>query len=459
MLSGQLPSRIGAYDNAAEFPASIPTFLHYLRILGYHTALSGKMHFVGPDQLHGYEERLTTDIYPSDFGWTPDWSRSGPPLAPSGMSMRSVVESGVCKRSLQLDYDEAVTNSAIQKIFDLARDPERHPFFFTVSLTHPHNPFIISKRYWDIYAHDSIDMPSVGNIPYEDRDEHSKRLYYLFRQDEHLVTDENVRSARHAYYGMISYVDDKIGMLLDALDDSGLAGHTVVIFVADHGEMLGERGLWYKFCLFEPACRIPFIICPPWDVGVESDQVVSLLDLFPTVLDLAGDGKVRPVDMNVQGQSVFDHFAGSSTGAPKKVACEFMAEGSTAPCVMLRDGRFKYIYSETDHGQLFDLKNDPYEQRNLSGEESHTEVEREFLANIDRDWNLAQLRSDIIQSQQRRLAVQRALHTGMRNPWDFQPFTDASQVYVRSGKSPTEVKGRARLPYIDPRPPDYLRAK
>ena len=76
-MSGQLPSRTGVYDNAAEFPSSVPTFAHHLRRLGYRTTLSGKMHFVGPDQLHGFEERLTTDIYPADFGWTPDWTKPG----------------------------------------------------------------------------------------------------------------------------------------------------------------------------------------------------------------------------------------------------------------------------------------------------------------------------------------------------------------------------------------------
>ena len=73
MMSGQLPSAIGAYDNAAEFGADVPTFAHYLRAAGYQTYLSGKMHFCGPDQLHGFEQRLTTDIYPADYGWTPNW--------------------------------------------------------------------------------------------------------------------------------------------------------------------------------------------------------------------------------------------------------------------------------------------------------------------------------------------------------------------------------------------------
>ena len=146
MMAGQLPSRIGAYDNAAEFPATVPTFAHYLRALGYTTCLSGKMHFVGPDQLHGFEERLTTDIYPSDFGWTPDWSRGDRQLPPSGMSMRSVVEAGRCRRSLQIDYDEDVGFQAVRKIYDYARDPDGKPFFLAASFTHPHNPFFSPRH-------------------------------------------------------------------------------------------------------------------------------------------------------------------------------------------------------------------------------------------------------------------------------------------------------------------------
>ena len=87
LLSGRLPHAIEAYDNGSEFPASIPTMAHYLRQAGYRTTLCGKMHFVGPDQLHGYEERLTTDIYPADFAWTPDWLK-GPAYRPTGAACR-----------------------------------------------------------------------------------------------------------------------------------------------------------------------------------------------------------------------------------------------------------------------------------------------------------------------------------------------------------------------------------
>src|SRR5215210_5711497 len=133
LMSGQLPSRIGAYDNAAEFPAAIPTFAHYLRAAGYRTILCGKMHFVGPDQLHGFEERLTTDIYPSDFGWTPDWTKPHERIDWWYHNLSSVTEAGVAEMTNQIEYDDEVAHFARQRIFDFARSGDARPFCLTVS--------------------------------------------------------------------------------------------------------------------------------------------------------------------------------------------------------------------------------------------------------------------------------------------------------------------------------------
>jgi len=131
LLSGQLPSRIGAFDNACEFRADTPTFAHHLRLGGYRTITAGKMHFVGPDQLHGFEERLTTDIYPADFSWTPDWTR--PQERPTWYhSMTSVTTAGPCVRTNQIDFDEEVVFAARRKLFDIARASDPRPFFLMV---------------------------------------------------------------------------------------------------------------------------------------------------------------------------------------------------------------------------------------------------------------------------------------------------------------------------------------
>ncbi len=145
MLAGRLPSRIGAYDNASELPASALTIAHGLRAQGYRTALCGKMHFVGPDQLHGFEERLTTDIYPVDFGWTPDWDRPEERIDWWYHNMQSVRQAGIAEATNQLDFDDEVAFQAIRFLQDHARADDPRPFFLTVSFTHPHDPYAIRE--------------------------------------------------------------------------------------------------------------------------------------------------------------------------------------------------------------------------------------------------------------------------------------------------------------------------
>src|SRR5579862_2953493 len=200
-MSGRLPSKIGAYDNAAEFAAQVPTFAHYLRLAGYRTILSGKMHFCGADQLHGFEERLTTDIYPADFGWTPDWLNFD--QRPSWYhSMESVTQAGVCARTNQIDFDDEVVFRARRQLFDMARGTDPRPFCMVVSMTHPHDPFAITREYWDRYRDADIDMPRVRLAP-EQLDPHSQRLRHVCGMDAQPVSEAQVRAARHAYYGAV----------------------------------------------------------------------------------------------------------------------------------------------------------------------------------------------------------------------------------------------------------------
>ena len=154
LAAGQLPSRTRVYDNAAEFAAAIPTFAHHLRRAGYYTCLSGKMHFVGPDQLHGFEERLTTDIYPADFGWTPDYRKPGERIDWWYHNLGSVTGAGVAETTNQLEYDDEVAFFANQKLHQLARESDdagRRPWCLMVSFTHPHDPYVARKRFWDLY--------------------------------------------------------------------------------------------------------------------------------------------------------------------------------------------------------------------------------------------------------------------------------------------------------------------
>ena len=157
----------------------------------------------------------------------------------------SINQAGPCIRSNQLDFDEEVMFKSTRYLYAAARrKPSDRPFCLTVSLTHPHDPYTIHKKYWDRYENQDIPMPDV-NIPDEDQDPHSKRLLHVEGLTEEKPPDEAILRARRAYFGAVSYVDDNVGRILEVLRECGLDENTIVIFSADHGDMLGERGLWY----------------------------------------------------------------------------------------------------------------------------------------------------------------------------------------------------------------------
>ncbi|KGE78801.1 choline-sulfatase [Halomonas salina] len=446
LMAGQLPSRIGGFDNAAELAADTPTYAHYLRDAGYLTALTGKMHFCGPDQLHGFEERLTSDIYPADFGWYVDWEdvESRPSYY---HNMSSVTQAGPCVRSNQLDFDDEVTFRAQRFLYDYARSDQDRPFCLTVSLTHPHDPYTIPQEYWDRYAHDEIDMPRV---PYcrELMDPHSQRLRHVYQCDEDTITDAQIRNARRAYYGAISYVDDQLGKVLTALEESGLAEDTIIVFSGDHGDMLGERGLWYKMSWFEGSARVPMIVHAPGRYAAgRVKQSVSTMDLLPTFAEWGNDGQAPEYAVPVDGRSLIPHLTGQ--GGHDEVIGEYCGEGAIAPLLMIRRGRYKFVHSTPDPDQLFDLEADPLELTNLAEDPAHREVCRQFRDEVAGRWDIERLHQQVLDSQRRRKLVARANMKGRVTPWDHQPHFDASVQYMRNTIDLDDLEARSRFPRVD----------
>jgi choline-sulfatase len=442
LLSGRQVSVIGAYDNAAEFPAQVPTFAHYLRRSGYRTVLSGKMHFCGPDQLHGFEERLTTDIYPADFGWTPDWTRFE--HRPSWYhTMDSVTQAGPCTRTNQIDFDDDVVFQARRRLFDLARSRDERPFCLVTSMTHPHDPYVIPERYWNRFDGVEIDMPRVRLAP-EVLDPHSRRLRHVCGLETTPVTAAETRAARRAYYAALAYVDDQVGVMMQALADARFADNTIVLLFADHGDMQGERGLWYKMSFFEPACHIPFIVhAPTRFVARRVPASASLVDLLPTLCELAGMSEAdyaTPLD----GHSLVPQL----NGAPGRdeVIGEYLAEGAIAPLVMVKRGRYKFIHTRVDPDQLYDLHEDPDELSNLATSAAHGTHVQAFRAEISKRWDLPALEAAVIASQRCRRYVDAALRTGRYTPWDHQPVQEASRLYVRNDQDLSDVEAMARFP-------------
>ncbi|MGR3793676.1 choline-sulfatase [Vannielia sp. SX4] len=440
-MSGQLPSVTGVYDNAAEFPSDLPTYAHHLRRAGYQTCLSGKMHFVGPDQMHGFEERLTTDIYPADFGWTPDYRKPGERIDWWYHNMGSVTGAGVAEISNQMEYDDEVAYHANRKLYDLARGHDERPWCLTVSFTHPHDPYVARKRFWDLYEDCEHLLPEVGAIPYDEQDAHSKRIFDANDWRNFDITEENVRRSRRAYFANISYLDEKVGELMDVLEAT--RQEATILFVSDHGDMLGERGLWFKMNFYEGSARVPVMIASPEMAPGLIEAPVSNIDICPTLCDLAG----------VSMEEVMPWTAGESLkplgqGAERQsaVAMEYAAEASYAPLVSLRKGRYKLNLCALDPDQLFDLEADPHELTNLAGDPAHAEAYEALKSEAAARWDLKRFDDEVRRSQARRWVVYEALRNGEYYPWDYQPLQKASERFMRNHMDLNTVEEDARFP-------------
>ncbi|HEX9447661.1 MAG TPA: choline-sulfatase [Dongiaceae bacterium] len=430
LMSGQLPSKIGAFDNATEFPSSVPTLPHYLRAAGYRTCLSGKMDFTGADQLHGYEERLTTDLSPSDFGWVPDWEQ--PDQVQNWYhTLQSPAEAGPCDYSLSMQYDEDALFKAEQWLHQAAGSDDGRPFMLTLSVMHPHDPYQAPRRFWDLYEDVAIDPPALPNLPEEQRDAMGRLMYRLYDRGEIPLNADQVLRARRAYYGMLSYCDDLLGRLLAKLDLLGLSDNTIVVVTSDHGDMLGERGLWYKMVFFDRAIRVPLIIAGP---GIRAAKriaaPVSHLDLLPTLAGIAqGGGSFTPISP-VDGR---DLRAALSFGNEPQgdVRAEYMGEGYTAPAVMIRRGHRKFIYGSDLGPTLYDLAADPLETDNLAPG-SEAALATAWQAEVEAAYDFTALRKTVIDSQHRRRFIHQALTRGAVAPWDYEPRNDAAKQYYRN---------------------------
>ncbi len=445
-MSGQLPSRTRVYDNAAEFASDIPTFAHHLRAAGYRTCLSGKMHFVGPDQLHGFEERLTTDIYPADFGWTPDYRKPGERIDWWYHNLGSVTGAGTAETSNQLEYDDEVAFLASQKLYEYARDSDdeaRRPWCMTVSFSHPHDPFVARRKHWDLYDDCAMLEPTVGHIDHADQDPHAQRLYDACDYKSFEITPEHIRNSRRGYFASISYIDDRVGELVDQLERTRMLDDTVILFCSDHGEMLGERGLWFKMCFYEGSARVPLTIAGPGVKPGRVDEPSSNLDVLPTLCDLAG------IDMSgimpwTDGRSLLPLIAGKADKRP--VYVEYAAEGTVAPMVAIREGTRKFVHCEVDPPQLFDLAADPLELDNLATDPAHADEVAAFTAKVRARWDMAAFDAAVRESQARRWVVYPALRNGAYFPWDFQPLQKASERYMRNHMDLNILESQKRFP-------------
>jgi choline-sulfatase len=371
-MTGRRPTANRVWSNTHILSSAIPTWAHALGIAGYDTALIGRMHFVGSDQRHGFQERPLGE-YGAGFPGSP---RLGAPL----MRDIPVSTSGQCRESVEIAgrgrttyqaFDEMVAEATCNYLQERARASHQRPFAAVAGMVLPHCPFVAPRELFDFY-YPRVDVPEVSN---EELPAAARRFQEL-RGIAEPLPDERTRVARAAYVGLCEHLDAQVGRILAALDATGLAESTLVIYCSDHGEMAGEHGCWWKSCYYEGSVGIPLIARWPDIVpsGAVSDTICNLLDLAPTWIEMANQHQMPcPSLPESDGHSLWRVLCGQADDSrPDETYAEHMGGIDTAPSRMIRSGRWKlFQYADDTPTALFDLEADPDETHDLGQDPSH----------------------------------------------------------------------------------------
>ena len=395
-MAGRYIHRIGTWDNATPLPTDCVTWAHLLRSVGYDVVLSGKQHFCGPDRLHGFRAQLARDLHGERRHPIHGW-KTGIPI-PKG-SWKGVEEAGPGITE-EIEVDDLAEENAIAYL----RESERNarPWALNVGFIAPHFPLVVPQRFWNQYPLEAIDLPEMPEGHLESLHPVYRRMRKCFGMIE--FPEEALRRARAGYYGLITFLDEKIGRLVAVLEETGQLANTVIIHTSDHGEMNGEHGMFRKSNFFEQSARIPLQLSWPGHIpsNRRMEEVVSLVDVVATILDVADVEPLSPVD----GDSLLPLIEGCTKHWKNEAFSEYTAHGVSGPMAMLRRGRYKLIYSLGDPVQLFDLHEDPGEFRDLGESSDSRDVVNDMTAQLLRRWDPGEVDRRVRLSQRERLLME-----------------------------------------------------
>jgi choline-sulfatase len=393
LMTGQQTFKIPCYDNGSTFRSDLPTWAHMLRHAGYHTVLNGKMHFVGEDYHHGFHEHVNEPrCQIGGFRWGEE--RPDPTTGKRYWADLHFEGDPVFEKRMR---DEGARVTAAVDF--LKKGQQEKPWCHVVGFAGPHYPQCCTRELYDSYAGVAIPEP-LGPEALHPRHQHWRRCWGFDR-----LTPEQDRDARRAYLAMITQVDLWMGEILDALEQSGQADNTVVIYTADHGEMWAEHGLWGKQVFFEESAAVSLIVSAP-ALGVRSgavvDTPVSLLDLYPTLRELADAG---PWTVPLDGRSLAPALRGGSPLPDAPVFCEYDGPDTKGPERMVRFGPHKLNYYHHQGLELFDLSEDSREVRNLADDPRFKDVRDRLLAVLTDGWSPEDVDRLVREDQNRRSLV------------------------------------------------------
>ncbi|MCH8476237.1 MAG: sulfatase-like hydrolase/transferase [Opitutales bacterium] len=350
LLTGQSPLRNGVLTNRQALASHIPTFAHSLAAAGYDTVLSGRMHFIGADQQHGFAERLVGDIGPIDPAFTEIEAGRFNHSTGQGKETLAFNGPGHCPAN---QYDREVVNAACDRI--QKQDPAK-PLFMVVGTYAPHNPYVCSPEVFAKYQK-RLPLPDLKAIKEAHQTAHPGLRAWLEARDMLDPDPAEIHRARIGYYGMVEEMDRQIGQLSKVVEEHLNFDRTYFGYTSDHGDLVGHHGMFWKSCFLEGAVKVPLLWRGPGIAPQRtSDDLVSLLDLAPTLTKWA-DAPALP---EAEGQSLAPLMASEpDTPPPERCIHSVLVDPRTGPSLMLRKGPYKAVfYGRYPEPQWADLRKD-----------------------------------------------------------------------------------------------------
>jgi choline-sulfatase len=427
-MTGMFPSDVGSYCNSTPFDGRVPTWGQRLSQAGYYCHAAGKL-----DLQEGLDYGFHEDHTDHEHSRGPD--------------ITSLFRAPLCYRRderRQADgewrerrhTDVATMEHALAFLRDEA-PKQTKPWALYTGLTLPHSQFVALPQYRAMYPPERMPLPDIPP-------DYLERRHLVFQGLANFkllslpVPEARVRRARAAYYGMVTELDGMVGQLLDQLDRIGQLQNTVFVYTADHGEMLGEHGLWLKNNLLEGAARVPLLIAGPgMPRGRTIETPVTHADGIATLLDLAGLPAVR----ELRGHSLAPLANGRTGSHPGYAYAESHSEGNSTGSFLIRRGDWKYLYFSWDEPLLFNLKDDPGEKDNLAGKPEHAAVQKELHGILTSLVDPDEVTRRAFAEQERRLA----LLVQKTTPQDFYKMLERRLGPGQAGALTTKYYKGARI--------------
>ena len=349
--------KIGFWDSATPYDGSRESWMHRVRQRGVPVTSIGKLHYRSSDDDNGFSEEILPMHVVGGVGWAIGLLRSNPPAYTAAAELAGDVGTG---QSSYTNYDLEITAAAETWLKDPGR--KQGPWVAFVSLVSPHYPLKAPEPFYRLYDPAKIDLPvrPGDGLTHPELE----KVRGFFDYDRHFDPQKR-RMARCAYYGLVSFMDDCVGRIVTALQASGQYDNTNILYVSDHGDMLGDQGMWTKQVMYEASAGVPMIGSgPDFPQGKRIRTGTTLLDIAPTTMAVVGEDPT-----SYPGQSLFD-VAVQPDNPDRTIFSEYHDGGSSTATFMVRWDRWKLVYYVGQRPQLFDLETDPHELSDLALEAS-----------------------------------------------------------------------------------------